>query len=238
MIFCHSIHALLHGLFRCTCLIFIPKQKLIPFVAVIQMFVLHRMTCSIVKNFFGLNAYLAENTVPPNNSYWVLTSFVAMATAVQLAHTRISDKEILNAKLETAERWRGRLVGRAVGHHAIMQLRRAFGVRVKVCVVLHSQVTDFVVQLTAWHHNAGAPAAARLRKAYHRSVSTLFTWFHYNFVTRHSIVSFPPARTAALGATSLQVITCSCISNRNMIRFCANVWNRHLRADTDHGVKR
>lgn len=175
MIFCHSIHALLHGLFRCTCLIFIPKQKLIPFVAVIQMFVLHRMTCSIVKNFFGLNAYLAENTVPPNNSYWVLTSFVAMATAVQLAHTRISDKEILNAKLETAERWRGRLVGRAVGHHAIMQLRRAFGVRVKVCVVLHSQVTDFVVQLTAWHHNAGAPAAARLRKAYHRSVSTLFT---------------------------------------------------------------
>ena len=124
-------------------------KNVIPFVSVIQMFVLHRMTLSILKTFFGLSAYLAEDTVSRNNSYWVLTSFVAMATAV---HTRISDKEILNVKLRTAEPER-------VGRHATMQLRRVFGVRATlcVCVVLHSQVTYSVVQLTAWHHNAGAP---------------------------------------------------------------------------------
>jgi accessory gene regulator protein AgrB len=75
-------------------------------------FVLHRMACWILKTFFDLSAYLAENTVSRNNSYWVLTSFVAMANVVQLARTKISDKEILKAKLRTAERVRD--IGRSV----------------------------------------------------------------------------------------------------------------------------
>ena len=104
--------------FAASVFIFIPMKNVIPFVSVIQMFVLHRMTLSILKTFFGLSAYLAEDTVSRNNSYWVLTSFVAMATAV---HTRISDKEILKAKLRTAEPERGktcRSVGRSPRNNA------------------------------------------------------------------------------------------------------------------------
>jgi hypothetical protein len=136
--------------FAANVFIFIKTQKLIAFVAVIQMSVLHRMACSILKTFFDLSSYLAENTVFRNNSYWIPTSFVATTTAVQLAHTKISDKEILDAKLRRAERVEGRP---SVGRHATML---AFDVRVTVCVVVRSQVSDSVVKLTAWHRNAGA----------------------------------------------------------------------------------
>ena len=59
--------------------------------------------------------------------------------------------------------------------HATIQLRRAFDDRVTVCVVLHRHVTDSVVQLTAWRHNADAPP----RGAVPQSLSQLCQYAHH-----------------------------------------------------------
>jgi hypothetical protein len=131
--------------------IFIPTQTLIAFVAVIQTFVPHRMTCSILKTFFDLSAYLAENTVSHNILYWVLTSFVGKRGTAR-SHKDIRQRDF-KRETENGRAGEGR---RSVGRHATMLLQRAFGVRVTVCVVVHSQLSDSVVKLTAWHRNAGA----------------------------------------------------------------------------------
>lgn len=112
--FCHSIHALLHGLFRRTCLYFHTNAK------VNSMYPSDPNVRSTPHDMLDTQNSLwpsrtSQRTVSRNNSHSILTSFVAMATAVQLTHTRIPDKEILNAKLRRAERERGGRLGRSVG---------------------------------------------------------------------------------------------------------------------------